>query len=81
MLDEYDFQHEENPAELPYTETTKSPRSVWWCCLREDEHRWRTSFHNRHVIGTKYPRCGKKGVSSTAAVNRSAGARRYRSAA
>ncbi|MEV5240181.1 zinc-ribbon domain-containing protein [Streptomyces cinnamoneus] len=63
LLDEYDFEHEENPTELPYTETTKSPRSVWWRCLREDEHRWRTSFYNRHVIGTKCPRCGKKGVS------------------
>ncbi len=63
LLDEYDFEHEENPADLPYTETTKSPRSVWWRCLRDDGHRWRTSFYNRHVIGTKCPRCGKKGVS------------------
>lgn len=38
-------------------------QSVWWRCLRDESHQWRTSFNNRHVAGTGCPRCGKKGVS------------------
>ncbi|WP_447034583.1 zinc-ribbon domain-containing protein [Streptomyces sp. DSM 118878] len=63
LLDEYDSSHPENPAELPFTARVTASQSVWWRCLRDESHQWRTSFNNRHVVGTGCPRCGKKGVS------------------
>ncbi|MEU9623895.1 zinc-ribbon domain-containing protein [Streptomyces sp. NPDC048155] len=63
LLDEYDSSHPENPADLPFTAPVTASQSVWWCCLRDESHQWRTSFYNRHVAGTGCPRCGKKGVS------------------
>ncbi|MFE9121456.1 zinc-ribbon domain-containing protein [Streptomyces sp. NPDC007172] len=63
LLDEYDSSHPENPTDLPLTASVTDPQSVWWRCLRDESHQWRTSFNNRHVAGTGCPRCGKKGVS------------------
>ncbi|WP_329353797.1 zinc-ribbon domain-containing protein [Streptomyces anulatus] len=63
LLDEYDSSHPENPFDLPLTASVTDAQSVWWRCLRDESHQWRTSFNNRHVAGTGCPRCGKKGVS------------------
>ncbi|MEV5224106.1 zinc-ribbon domain-containing protein [Streptomyces syringium] len=63
LLDEYDFDHDENPIRLPYEDTLTGTRSVWWRCMRDESHRWRTSVNNRHRAGTGCPRCNKKGVS------------------
>ncbi|MGW0564440.1 zinc-ribbon domain-containing protein [Streptomyces sp. NPDC003016] len=63
LLDEYDSSHPENPVDLPFTARVTASQSVWWRCLRDESHQWRTSFNNRHVAGTGCPRCGKKGVS------------------
>ncbi|MDX3540445.1 zinc-ribbon domain-containing protein [Streptomyces sp. MB09-01] len=63
LMDEYDFDHEDNPADLPYKGTLTSTLSVWWCCSRDERHRWRTSISNRHAVGTGCPRCAKRGVS------------------
>ncbi|MEU2391828.1 zinc-ribbon domain-containing protein [Streptomyces sp. NPDC007369] len=63
LLDEYDTASGDNPADLPYTGTLTSTISVWWCCSRDERHRWRTSINNRHVVGTGCPRCAKRGVS------------------
>lgn len=49
--------------DLPYTSKVTAQQSVWWPCLRDDSHQWRTSISNRRVVGTGRPRCGKKGVS------------------
>ncbi|MBT2408932.1 MULTISPECIES: zinc-ribbon domain-containing protein [unclassified Streptomyces] len=62
-MDEYDADHEDNPADLPYMGTLTSTLSVWWRCLRGERHRWRTSINNRHAVGTGCPRCAKGGVS------------------
>ncbi|WP_327740520.1 zinc-ribbon domain-containing protein (plasmid) [Streptomyces nojiriensis] len=63
LMGEYDSASEDNPADLPYRGTLASTVSVWWSCSRDEEHRWRTSFYNRHVVGTGCPRCAKRGVS------------------
>lgn len=63
LLGEYDFEHKENPKDLPFTGLVTAPLSVWWRCFRDDDHRWKTSFVNRHRVGTGCPRCGKRGVS------------------
>ncbi|MFE8940948.1 zinc-ribbon domain-containing protein [Streptomyces sp. NPDC007872] len=63
LLDEYDSSHPENPVNLPFTTRVTASQSVWWRCLRDESHQWRTSFNNRHTVGTGCPRCGRKGVS------------------
>ncbi|MCF3105445.1 hypothetical protein IPZ58_28210 [Streptomyces roseoverticillatus] len=63
LLDEYDEGHDENPVMLPFTGSVTESESVWWRCLRDESHQWKTSINNRHVAGTGCPRCGKKGVS------------------
>ncbi|POX38791.1 zinc-ribbon domain-containing protein, partial [Streptomyces sp. Ru72] len=63
LADEYDWGHIENPVGLPLTGSVVAVQSVWWRCLRDDSHRWKTSVYNRHVQGTGCPRCGKRGVS------------------
>ncbi|MGW7064942.1 zinc-ribbon domain-containing protein [Streptomyces sp. NPDC054904] len=62
-MGEYDSASEDNPVDLPYSGTLTSNVSVWWICARDEEHRWRTSLYNRHVVGTGCPRCAKRGVS------------------
>ncbi|MEU4358702.1 zinc-ribbon domain-containing protein [Streptomyces virginiae] len=63
LMDEYDSDHQDNPADLPYRGTLTSTLSVWWRCPRDERHRWRTSISNRHAVGTGCPRCAKRGVS------------------
>ncbi|WP_165939010.1 zinc-ribbon domain-containing protein [Streptomyces sp. BK205] len=63
LLAEYDGEHEENAPGVSVTGRLTDVESVWWRCLRDDSHRWKTSINNRHVAGTGCPRCGKKGVS------------------
>ncbi|MET7686113.1 zinc-ribbon domain-containing protein [Streptomyces sp. NPDC005423] len=63
LLAEYDGEHEENSPSVDLTGPLTAVESVWWRCLRNDSHRWKTSVNNRHVAGTGCPRCGKKGVS------------------
>nr|MDT0519809.1 zinc-ribbon domain-containing protein [Streptomyces sp. DSM 41633] len=63
LMDEYDSDHEDNPADLPYWGALTSTLSVWWRCMRDERHRWRTSISNRHGVGTGCPRCAKRGVS------------------
>ncbi|MGC4989909.1 zinc-ribbon domain-containing protein [Nocardia salmonicida] len=52
-----------NPLDMHMTACLNSGRSVWWRCASDNNHRWRTSVRNRHVLGTGCPRCGKRGVS------------------
>lgn len=63
LLGEYDHDHDENPVMLPFIGSVTESESVWWRCLRDENHQWRTSIYNRHAVGTGCPRCGKKGVS------------------
>ncbi|MFF3787177.1 zinc-ribbon domain-containing protein [Streptomyces sp. NPDC001933] len=63
LLTEYDAGHPENRPERPFEEKVTSTTSVWWRCIRDENHQWRTSVHNRHAIGTGCPRCAKRGVS------------------
>lgn len=63
LLAEYDGEHEENSSGVDLTGPLTAVDSVWWRCLRDDSHRWKTSVNNRHVAGTGCPQCGKKGVS------------------
>lgn len=63
LLAEYDSEHEENTPCVDPTGPLTAVESLWWRCLRDDSHRWKTSVHNRHFAGTGCPRCGKKGVS------------------
>ncbi|MFD0440562.1 zinc-ribbon domain-containing protein [Streptomyces chartreusis] len=63
LLAEYDVEHEENTLGVDLTSSLTAVQSVWWRCVRDDSHRWRTSINNRHSAGTGCPRCGKKGVS------------------
>ncbi|MFJ8637378.1 zinc-ribbon domain-containing protein [Streptomyces sp. NPDC093568] len=63
LLAEYDVEHDENTPRVDLTGPLTAVQSVWWRCLRDDSHRWKTSINNRHVAGTGCPRCGKRGVS------------------
>jgi len=63
LLAEYDVEHEENTPGVDLTSPLTAVQSVWWRCVRDDSHRWRTSINNRHIAGTGCPRCGKRGVS------------------
>ncbi|MFE2159876.1 zinc-ribbon domain-containing protein [Streptomyces lydicus] len=63
LLAEYDGERNENVVDPAFEVSVRSVQSVWWRCLRDDSHRWRTSMNNRHVRGTGCPRCGKRGVS------------------
>ncbi|MFB7136429.1 zinc-ribbon domain-containing protein [Streptomyces sp. NPDC056237] len=82
-MDEYDFQHPENPADLPFTGSVTTSQSVWWRCGRDESHQWRTSFNNRHAAGTGCPRCRLPALVSPGTVPRHAspgtGLRRLRS--
>ncbi|MGW0189394.1 zinc-ribbon domain-containing protein [Streptomyces sp. NPDC003362] len=60
---EYDDESNKGEAQPVFEVSVRSVQSVWWQCLRDERHRWKTSVHNRYVRGTGCPRSGKKGVS------------------
>ncbi|WP_280478877.1 zinc-ribbon domain-containing protein [Nocardia asiatica] len=63
LCGEYDHKHPDNLPELLLDADVKNHLSVWWRCVRDGNHQWRTSIRNRHFAGTGCPWCGKKGVS------------------